>query len=533
MKSRPYSVRTLMASAAIMAALTLGGCKTEGAFPVMNARANTPIPPKLLAAMEEKNMPKESPLLVRVFKQEAELEVWKQDRTGRYALLKTYPICRWSGDLGPKIQEGDRQAPEGFYQITPGQMNPNSQFYLAFNLGYPNAYDRSHGRTGAHLMVHGDCSSRGCYAMTDEQISEIFALGRESFFAGQQSFQVQAYPFRMTPANMAKHRANPHIAFWKMLKQGHDHFEVTRLEPKVDVCEKRYVFNAAAPENSSTPVNFNPAGKCPVFEVPQEVAAAVYEKQRRDEYQTAQLISRGGPVAPVKSGRDGGMHPTFIAALKPQEIVDEKGNIKLVVDKNPPPGVMATAAYSPPAAEAQNDNIASTASIQVANVPLPRNAPQPKIGVRPEEPSFADRLANFFRPGSSDKPSSRVAAVEPAPQSQPQAKPGGVINRMFSSTARASETKPAADAAPKEGVTARISRKLGLRGSDGDETPTPKARPTTAKPGAIEPRDSGVKTAAATDGAQPAAAPNNGGLLTGAQPIPQTSSFDNRWGGLR
>ena len=124
-------------------------------------------------------------------------------------------------------------------------MNPNSQYYLSFDLGYPNAFDRAYGRTGAQLMVHGDCSSRGCYSMTDEQISEIYALGRDSFFGGQKSFQVQAYPFRMTPQNLAKHRNNPHIAFWKMLKKGNDHFEVARLEPKVNVCEKRYVFDAA------------------------------------------------------------------------------------------------------------------------------------------------------------------------------------------------------------------------------------------------------------------------------------------------
>ena len=111
-------------------------------------------------------------------------------------------------------------------------------------MGYPNAFDRAHGRTGAHLMIHGDCSSRGCYAMTDDQISEIYALARKSFFGGQTSFQIQAYPFRMTALNMAKHRNSPHFAFWKMLKQGNDHFEVTRLEPKVDVCDKRYVFDA-------------------------------------------------------------------------------------------------------------------------------------------------------------------------------------------------------------------------------------------------------------------------------------------------
>ena len=146
--------------------------------------------------------------------------------------MKTYPICRWSGELGPKIKEGDRQAPEGFYNITPGQMNPNSQYYLSFDLGYPNTYDRSYGRTGSQLMVHGDCSSRGCYSMTDEQISEIYALGRDAFFGGQKSFQVQAYPFRMTAQNLARHRNNPNIAFWKMLKKGNDHFEVCSSSPR-------------------------------------------------------------------------------------------------------------------------------------------------------------------------------------------------------------------------------------------------------------------------------------------------------------
>lgn len=138
----------------------------------------------MLAQLEHKHMSKESPILVRLFKEEAELEVWKKDSSGRFALLKTYPICRWSGELGPKIREGDRQAPEGFYTVTPGQMNPNSHSYLSFDIGYPNAFDRAYGRTGGDIMVHGDCSSRGCYAMTDEQISEIYALAREVPGAG-------------------------------------------------------------------------------------------------------------------------------------------------------------------------------------------------------------------------------------------------------------------------------------------------------------------------------------------------------------
>src|SRR5246127_3973031 len=165
-------VRGLLASAAIAAATALAGCNTDSLTTVSSERALRPLSPEMTRDLEKKNMPKEPPILGRLFKEESELEVWKQDTTGRFALLKTYPICRWSGELGPKIREGDRQAPEGFYPITPAQMNPTSAYYLSFNTGYPNAYDRSLGHTGSELMVHGDCSSRGCYAMTDEQIAE-------------------------------------------------------------------------------------------------------------------------------------------------------------------------------------------------------------------------------------------------------------------------------------------------------------------------------------------------------------------------
>src|SRR5690242_17364776 len=272
----------LMTSAALGAGALLAGCNSDEIALATNAKANQPVSPKLVAAMNEKDMDLQSPILVRLFKTEAELEVWKQDRSGKFALLKTYPICRWSGDLGPKVREGDRQAPEGFYTITPGQLNPNSNYYLAFNTGYPNAFDRAWGRTGSELMVHGDCSSRGCYAMTDEQMVEIYALARESFFGGQKSFQFQAYPFRMTARNLARHRNSPHLAFWKMLKVGSDHFEVTHQQPKVDVCERRYVFDAVPPDGSDKPLNFNPRGTCPVYDIPKEIAEAVRDKERQD-----------------------------------------------------------------------------------------------------------------------------------------------------------------------------------------------------------------------------------------------------------
>src|SRR5690606_19647912 len=314
------------------------------------------------------------------FKEEAELEVWKQNRDGQFALLKTYPICRWSGELGPKIKQGDRQAPEGFYTITPAQMNPRSQYYLSFNLGYPNAFDRAHGRTGSHLMVHGDCSSAGCYSMTDEQIAEIYALGREAFFGGQKTFQVQAYPFRMTPLNLARHRNSPHLAFWKMLKEGNDHFEVTRAEPKVEVCEKRYVFNARSPAGSTEPLRFNPAGRCPTYEVAPEIAAAVASKGKNDELAFADYVRRGTPTVPVKMGMDGGMHPSFVAALNPQHVRDEHGNVRWMVE-SPKIGTRIQPVATDRSDPRFNAPVAAPVTVASigaapANVPMPRPAPR-------------------------------------------------------------------------------------------------------------------------------------------------------------
>ena len=252
-------------------------------------------------------MDTQSPILVRIFKEEAEMEVWKQTRDGQYALLKTYPICQWSGDLGPKKKEGDRQAPEGFYTITPAQMNPNSNYYLAFNTGFPNAYDRAHGYSGSELMVHGDCSSRGCYAMTDEQILEIYALARESFFGGQKEFQFEAFPFRMTALNMARHRNNPNFAFWKMLKEGYDDFEATHQEPKVAVCEKRYVFDAATEDGKAAALQSE--RRLPArYRLDPAVASTVLDYRRQEQLKMANYISERVATVPPHVG-DGGMNP--------------------------------------------------------------------------------------------------------------------------------------------------------------------------------------------------------------------------------
>jgi len=238
-----------------------------------------PLPAKLKAKMEQLNMDAKAPIYIRSFKETSEFEVWKQRRDGTYGLLTTYDICKWSGKLGPKVKEGDRQAPEGFYTVKPGQMNPNSRYYLSFNIGFPNAYDAAWNRTGNSLMVHGACSSAGCYSMTDESAGEIYWLARDSFIGGQRSFEVHLYPFRMTAENMARHRNDPNLPFWQMLKDGNDHFEVTRKPPVVGVCEKRYVFNV-----DTGGAALNASAYCPPsMRVPEWLDAAVKQKQAKDQ----------------------------------------------------------------------------------------------------------------------------------------------------------------------------------------------------------------------------------------------------------
>ena len=266
---RPRRPARLGLAGLVLVSMTALGACTAG--DALDLRGEQPVPRHLLRAMKSRDMEASAPVLMRIFKEESELEVWKKTRSGRYAKLRTYEICKWSGELGPKLKEGDRQAPEGFYFVNRGLMNPNSDFYLSFNLGFPNRFDRSHGRTGSYLMVHGACSSAGCYAMEDDQIAEIYAMARDALRGGQERFQVQAFPFRMTPENMARHRDSEHFAFWENLRVGYDHFELTKLPPKVDVCERSYQINRN-PVGGGT---FVPNAACPESVTP-EALAKVY-----------------------------------------------------------------------------------------------------------------------------------------------------------------------------------------------------------------------------------------------------------------
>jgi murein L,D-transpeptidase YafK len=512
--------RALLASVALMtASVLLAGCDTDQVSLATNAKANQPVPPKLLAAMAEKDMDLQSPILVRLFKQEAELEVWKQTRSGQFALLKTYPICRWSGDLGPKVREGDRQAPEGFYSINPSQMNPQSAYYLSFNTGYPNAFDKALGRTGSQLMVHGDCSSRGCYAMTDEQIAEIYSLGRESFFGGQKAFQLQAYPFKMTPVNMAKHRNNPNMPFWKMIKEGYDHFEVTRQEPKVDFCEKKYVFDAAKPPDAKRDPVFDASAKCPAYVIPEEIASAVRDKEARDQAEYAKLVAKGTPVARMNTGIDGGMNKIFAAKIPEgstglsegaegttlQMLAMAKAPGTIPGHVNPPKPNLDAVASAPAPQEEPVVAVSAPASTRVASA-QPAEKSQEKSG------GFFSNLGRKMGMGSSD-----TTATTPPPQATASVAPAATTPTPAASRLKAAVTRfvPGHD---KSKDAAKDAPKPAVAAAKPAEPAKPDTRLAQTRP-ALKP--------SVSDGAA------DSGQMAGAAPVVSSNSFDSRFGAMK
>jgi hypothetical protein len=324
--------------------------------------------------------------------------------------------------------------------------------------------------------------------MTDEQIAEIYSLARESFFGGQKSFQIQAYPFRMTPTNMAKHRNSPHMAFWKMLKQGYDHFEVTRQEPKVDVCEKRYVFDAEASGK------FSAAERCPAYKVPAELVAAVRDKQRREDIQVAELINRGIPAAPVRTGTDGGMNPTFLAAVK---------------------------SHGGPGA-----NIRTSVGTIPAHV-NPPGEPVPETTTG----SFMSLASSESKPAAAPRSSVQVASAAPAGSSGGI---GGFFGNLFGSKEKEQAAEPRAGAAAetaKPKPAARPPQVAAAGAIRPKQSDTPQAEPkAAARASKPQPAQDTQQQASAEPPAKPA---NSSSLLNGAAPTVPSGGFENRFGAWR
>ena len=224
----------------------------EGRLPL----AGTPDMSQFAARLAEKGLAAGAPVFIRIFKAQSELEVWVE-KGGSYVLFATYPVCHWSGTLGPKVRQGDKQAPEGFYTISRRQLHLSGRWPRALNLGYPNAFDRGQTRNGAHILIHGGCSSVGCFAMTERVQEEIFELAKAAVTAGQEKFHVHIYPFRMTGETLAAQAGHAWTGFWRDLKAGYDSFERTHLPPKVAICEQRYHITDGEPGDigDAKPVN--------------------------------------------------------------------------------------------------------------------------------------------------------------------------------------------------------------------------------------------------------------------------------------
>lgn len=444
-------IRRLSALAALaLAALALAACQDMSAIP----KDIRPISYALVSRMEQLQMRETSPILIRMFKEESALEVWKQRADGQYALLKTYSICKWSGALGPKKIEGDRQAPEGFYVVTPAQMNPQSHYYLSFNIGYPNAYDRALGRNGTNIMVHGACSSAGCYSMSDADAGEIFALARDAFKGGQVEFQIQAYPFRMTPENLAKHRDDPNMPFWRMLKVGYDHFEVTHRVPKVDVCDKKYVFDAD-PGNAE----FKATAACPAYSIDPAISSAVAAKESADDKKFDIAVTKleanaAKAVAAEQAAADRAAHPGLLARMMGAKAQPEVNATPIAAIPPAPHASPADASVTP-----------TTETAALGEIPIPRLKPS-KVpdGTSIEPAAAAKKVPPKATPVSATADASasdQAGAASPALKPKAPRKPGAEI-------AKAAPAVPATSPPTADTVTGSVPPDAASASVDAD-----------------------------------------------------------------
>lgn len=205
--------------------------------------------PKLAELFRERGVPyPASRVLIRIFKKQRVLELWAAGRKGRFVKVRDYAVCAASGRLGPKRRQGDLQVPEGVYHIS--VFNPWSAYHLSLGINYPNRSDRILGRRGSlgsAIMIHGDCVSIGCVAITDKRMEELYLVAAGAYARGQRRIPVHIFPTRLDRAGMAwlarEHALQPRLlAFWGALQPVYRYFERHRTLPRVRVTRRgRYV----------------------------------------------------------------------------------------------------------------------------------------------------------------------------------------------------------------------------------------------------------------------------------------------------
>ena len=267
----------------------------EGNLPL----EGTPDLSRLNERLAEKGVKLGSPVLLRVFKSESEFEVWIRKDDSSYVLFATYPVCHWSGTLGPKLREGDKQTPEGFYTVTRAQMRHIGRWPRSLNLGFPNVFDQVQARNGSHILVHGGCSSVGCFAMTNAVVEEIYGFVEKAVAGGQTYVPVHVFPFRMTDANIALQKDSPWQSFWANLKEGYDFVERAKRPPRISVCDSRYKFQDPAPEEGA---DTGPLAVCGATH------AALETLERLPPAALTQLSLQMNPYVPAPRSLPGDLH---------------------------------------------------------------------------------------------------------------------------------------------------------------------------------------------------------------------------------
>lgn len=179
-------------------------------------------------------------LYLRAFKTEKKIEVWAKNTCDTaFTLVKEFPICEISGEIGPKRRSYDLQVPEGFYRIN--ELNPYSKYYLSMRINYPNASDSIRGvrgHLGNLIYIHGNCESSGCIAITDEKIKELFIYCIEAYNSGQKDINITIYPTKLTDPNYARltkgySKNKDKISLWADLKKSYDLFNRKKVPPIV------------------------------------------------------------------------------------------------------------------------------------------------------------------------------------------------------------------------------------------------------------------------------------------------------------
>ena len=395
----------------LISLLFLASCQ-DGSIDDFSPKATRPLPQKILDKMKAKGMNRNAPIYIRLFKDEHVVEVWKQKTSGRYDMISNYNICAWSGTLGPKVKQGDRQAPEGFYPIKPHNMNPASKYFLALNTGFPNAYDRSHGRSGSDLMIHGACSSSGCYSVTDDNVAEIYAFARDAFAGGQQEIMLELLPFRMTPEKMAVYREHKAFGFWNMVKEGYDYFELTKMPPQVGFCEKKYVFNRGLSGGNGTEA-------CPA---PVQTAFAAtyagYQSKWQTAYASAAKKFENTPHPIVMGGKSRPLTKKW----KPQPVKKEKtAQLPTPVRGSAETAVAETVIAPTATPEAETAVAVAPVAERFGDQPTPNAVAKSEPSATTEQPAAAATAETTSKAeGQTLTATPTTASAVPVPQADPR-----------------------------------------------------------------------------------------------------------------